>query len=112
MSLDNVLAVAAAAHGDLILVLFGVSLSIPIVIWGSGLLALLMGRYSWIVSVGAAILGWVAGEMLVKDPIVHGWIEPWVFALRWVVPAILAVAVLGVGHFVAARPAAAARGRK
>ncbi len=112
MSLDNVLAVAAAAHGDLLLVLFGVSLSIPIVIWGSGLLALLMGRYPWIVSVGAAILGWVAGEMLVKDTIVHGWIEPWVFALRWVVPAILAVAVLGVGHFVAARPASAARARK
>src|SRR3990172_5545390 len=94
MSLDNVLAVAGAAHGDLGLVAFGIGLSIPIVIWGSGLLAWLMGRYEWIVSLGAAILGWVGGEMLVKDPIVHGWIEPWVFALRWLLPAVLAVAVV------------------
>ena len=111
MSLDNVLAVAAAAHGDLILVLFGISLSIPIVIWGSGLLAMLMGRYPWIVSFGAGILGWVAGEMLVKDRIVHGWIEPRVDVVRWVLPAVLALGVLGVGRFLATRPASAARSR-
>ena len=61
MSLDNVLAVAAAARGDLILVVFGISLSIPIVIWGSGLLARLMNRFQWIVWLGGGILGWVAG---------------------------------------------------
>ncbi|MEK7362931.1 MAG: TerC family protein, partial [candidate division NC10 bacterium] len=57
MSLDNVLAVAGAAHGDLVLVAFGIGLSIPIVIWGSGLLARLMNRFQWIVWLGGGVLG-------------------------------------------------------
>ena len=63
MSLDNVLAVAAAAHGDLFLVTFGIGLSLPIVVWGSSLLAVLMNRFVWIIWVGGGILGYVAGEM-------------------------------------------------
>jgi YjbE family integral membrane protein len=74
MSLDNVLAISGAAHGDMTLVIFGVALSIPIVIWGSGLLARLMARLWWIVDVGAAILGWVAGEMILGDRVVQGWL--------------------------------------
>jgi YjbE family integral membrane protein len=76
MSLDNVLGVAGAAHGDFLLVAMGIGLSIPIVIWGSGLLAGLMNRFPQIVWLGAGVLGWVAGEMFVKDPIVHSYIEP------------------------------------
>lgn len=67
MSLDNVLAVAAAAHGDMFLVIFGIGLSIPIVIWGSGLLARLMNRSAWIIWVGGGILGYVAVEMILHD---------------------------------------------
>src|SRR5881397_1796461 len=67
MSLDNVLAVAAAAHGNLILVVFGIALSLPIVVWGSGILATLMNRFMWIIWVGGGILGYVAGEMILKD---------------------------------------------
>ena len=74
MSLDNVLAISGAAHGDMVLVVFGVGLSIPLVIWGSGLLARLMVRFWWIVDVGAGILGWVAGEMILGDRVVQGWI--------------------------------------
>ena len=74
MSLDNVLAISGAAHGDMVLVTFGVGLSIPLVIWGSGLLARLMARFWWIVDFGAAILGWVAGEMILADPVVQGWL--------------------------------------
>ncbi len=74
MSLDNVLAISGAAHGDMTLVIFGVALSIPIVIWGSGLLARLMARLWWIVDLGAAILGWVAGEMILGDKVVQGWL--------------------------------------
>jgi YjbE family integral membrane protein len=74
MSLDNVLAISGAAHGDMTLVIFGVALSIPIVIWGSGLLARLMARLWWIVDLGAGILGWVAGEMIVGDRVVQGWL--------------------------------------
>lgn len=104
MSLDNVLAVAAAAHGDFMLVVFGVGLSIPIVIWGSGLLARLMGRFKWIVDVGAGILGWVGGEMMLKDEILRGWIGPGrADALHWVLPAALGILVVVVGRLLARR---------
>src|SRR5262245_30527030 len=53
MSLDNVLAVAAAAHGDLLLVVFGITLSLPLVVWGSGVLARMMNRWPWIIWIGA-----------------------------------------------------------
>ncbi|HYB41972.1 MAG TPA: YjbE family putative metal transport protein, partial [Candidatus Methylomirabilis sp.] len=56
MSLDNVLAVAAAAHGDLVLVLFGIGLSLPLVVWGSGVLARLMTSHAWIIWVGGGVL--------------------------------------------------------
>src|SRR2546428_4254618 len=74
MSLDNVLAVAAAAHGNLILVVFGIALSLPIVVWGSGLLATLMNRFAWIIWFGGGILGYVAGEMILKDTSLARWI--------------------------------------
>jgi YjbE family integral membrane protein len=75
MSLDNVLAVAAAAHGDLRLVIFGIALSLPIVVWGSGILATLMNRFVWVIWVGGGILGYVAGEMILKDQGLAGWID-------------------------------------
>jgi YjbE family integral membrane protein len=67
MSLDNVIGIAGAAEGNLWLVIFGISLSIPIVVWGSGILAVLMNRYAWIILVAAGILGEVAGKMMVHD---------------------------------------------
>ncbi|OGL03572.1 MAG: hypothetical protein A3J45_08965, partial [Candidatus Rokubacteria bacterium RIFCSPHIGHO2_02_FULL_69_13] len=103
MSLDNVLAVAGAAHGDLVLVAFGIGLSIPIVIWGSGLLARLMNRFQWIVWLGGGVLGWVAGEMIVKDKIVHGWIGPWAGVLHYVVSAVLGVGLTLLGWWLARR---------
>ena len=74
MSLDNVLAVAAAAHGDMLLVIFGIGLSIPIVIWGSGLLARLMNRFAWIIWVGGGILGYFAVQMILHDKALAEWI--------------------------------------
>jgi YjbE family integral membrane protein len=90
MSLDNVLAVAAAAHGDMTLVVFGIALSIPIVVWGSGLLATLMNRFIWIIWIGGAILGYVAGEMILKDK-GFGWIDHSSPVVGWlpVVPAVI-----------------------
>jgi YjbE family integral membrane protein len=67
MSLDNVIGVAGAAEGDMRLVVFGIGLSIPIVVWGSGVLARLMNRYSWIILVAGGILGEVAGKMMLHD---------------------------------------------
>jgi YjbE family integral membrane protein len=74
MSLDNVLAVAAAAHGDFALVAFGIALSLPIVVWGSGLLARLMAHHAWIIWIGGGVLGYVAGEMMTEDPLVRAWL--------------------------------------
>lgn len=74
MSLDNVLAVAAAAHGDFVLVAFGIALSLPLVVWGSGVLSRLMARHAWIIWLGGGILGYVAGEMITDDPIVRRWL--------------------------------------
>ena len=68
MSLDNVIAIAGAAKGDLKLVVFGLLLSIPLVVWGSGLLAKMMNRFRWIIWLGGGVLGYVAGEMILKDP--------------------------------------------
>jgi YjbE family integral membrane protein len=102
MSLDNVLAVAAAAHGDLILVTFGIALSLPLVIWGSGILATLMNRHAWIVWLGGGILGYVAGEMILKDHIVVGWIgERLARTLRFIVPVVLGGAITGLGWWLA-----------
>src|SRR5437867_4565514 len=76
MSLDNVLAVAAAAHGDLRLVVFGIALSLPIVVWGSGLLATLMNRFVWVIWLGGGVLGYVAGEMILKDKGLARYLDP------------------------------------
>ncbi len=67
MSLDNVLSVAGAAHGDMKLVVFGIGLSIPIVVWLSAVLSMLMSRYPWIVWLAAGVLGEVAGKMILDD---------------------------------------------
>jgi len=68
MSLDNVIAVAAAAHGSLLLVAFGILVSIPIVVWGSQLVLKLMDRYPIVITAGGALLGWIGGGMIVSDP--------------------------------------------
>jgi len=96
MSLDNVLAVAAAAHGDLTLVVFGIALSLPIVVWGSGMLTTLMNRFVWIIWLGGGILGYVAADMILKDRSLARWIDPSVpgLALVPLVPAAIIV-VLG-----------------
>jgi YjbE family integral membrane protein len=96
MSLDNVLAVAAVAHGDLVLVVFGIGLSLPLVVWGSGLLAWLMNRFTWIIWLGGGILGYVAGEMILKDRGLERWIGPppsWLEAA----PVALALVIAGIG---------------
>ena len=102
MSLDNVLAVAAAAHGDFFLVALGITLSLPLVVWGSGLLAWLMGHWPWIVWLGAGILGWVSGEMMLREPFVANWLKD--AALDWihvVVNAVLALALTFSGWWFA-----------
>ena len=68
MSLDNVIAVAGAANGSMLLVVFGILVSIPIVVWGSQLVLKLMDRYPVVITAGGALLGWIGGGMMVSDP--------------------------------------------
>jgi predicted tellurium resistance membrane protein TerC len=75
MSLDNVIAVAAAAKGSILLLVLGLAISIPLVIFGATMLMKLMERYPVIVTIGAALIGYVSGEMPVTDPMVVHWFE-------------------------------------
>ncbi len=75
MSLDNVIGVAAAAKGDTTLLVIGLAISIPLVIFGATLLMKVMERWPVIITIGAGLLGWVAGEMLVTDPVWKTWID-------------------------------------
>jgi YjbE family integral membrane protein len=71
MGLDNVLAVAGAAHGSFTLVVLGLLISIPIVIWGSTLILVWVERYPWIVQVGVAVLAWTAAKMIIDEPLMR-----------------------------------------
>jgi len=73
MSLDNVLAVAAAAQGNTPLLVIGLAVSIPLIVFGSTLILKVMERFPAIIVAGAALLGWLAGEMMLGDPALHAW---------------------------------------
>ena len=74
MSLDNVVALVGVSGGNLALLVFGLALTIPLIIWGSTFLSALLDRWRWLVYVGAGILVYVAVEMLFEDRVVHGFI--------------------------------------
>src|SRR2546426_410773 len=74
MSLDNVIAVAAAAGGSILLLILGLAISIPLVIFGATLLLKLMERFPVIITIGGAVIGWGAGGMLVTAPALEGWL--------------------------------------
>ena len=108
MSLDNVIAVAAAAGGSTTLLILGLGISIPLVIVGSTLLLHLMERFPVIITIGGALIGFVAGEMVVTDPALSGWLsglgvqftadgKPWVGGASLA----LVAGVLGAGAVVA-----------
>ncbi|MEK6591952.1 MAG: TerC family protein [Pseudomonadota bacterium] len=105
MSLDNVIAVAAAAKDSLTLLILGLGISIPLVIFGSTLLLKLMDRWPIIITIGAALLGWVAGEMAVSDPLLKEWVDANASWLHWAAPAVGAVFVVALGKWIAARAA-------
>lgn len=102
MSLDNVLAVAATSKGNFALLLFGLGLSIPFVIFTSTLLSRLMDRFPIIVWIGAAILGRVGAEMIITDPVVHGTLHP-SQAVEIGAQIVGALVVVGVGKYLARR---------
>ena len=104
MSLDNVIGVAAAAKGNVPLLVFGLVISIPLIIFGSQIILKLMGRFPIIITAGAALLGWVAGEMALTDPSVTGWMESHHF-MHNVLPPTGAILVVALGLWLAKRAA-------
>src|SRR5690606_25271511 len=119
MSVDNVIAVAAAAGGSLVLLFLGLAISIPIVIFASTALIKVMERWPVIITIGAALIGYVAGEMAISDPAISGWEESIVemvhqqFGISGFHPGVVfgilgAVIVVLVGKFFARRKEATA----
>ena len=96
MSLDNVIAVAAAAKGSMVLLILGLAISIPLVIFGSTLMIRLMERFPVIVTLGAALIGWVGGETMISDNVIKPLIED-MHWLHYAGPAAGAAFVLLVG---------------
>jgi YjbE family integral membrane protein len=75
MSLDNVLAIVGVARDDTVLALLGLAISIPLIVVGASLITTLINRFPILIWIGAGLLGWVAGEMLVDDPVVLNWLN-------------------------------------
>ena len=103
MSLDNVIAVAAAAGGHWGLMIVGLAISIPIVIFGATLLVHLMERFPIIITIGAALIGWVAGEMAWEDKAIEAFTNPYPEAMKYAAAAVGAVLVVGIGNWIAKR---------
>ena len=107
MSLDNVIGIAAAAKGSVLLLVLGLLISIPLIVWGSTLILKLLHRYPFIVTLGGALLGWVAGDVLIADPVfADGIVQqlPW---LHYAAPIAGMLGVVIVGRWLAARTLAA-----
>jgi len=103
MSTDNVIAVAAAAGGDWLLMAIGLAISIPLVIFGATLLVGLMQRWPVIITVGAGLLGFVAGEMAWEDPAITSFTMSCPVAARYVAALACAAFVVGLGRSLAAQ---------
>lgn len=107
MSLDNMLAVAGASKGNMFLLLFGLGFSIPLVVGTSALLSMLMDKYPIIIYIGAAVLGKVAGEMMITDALIQRTFQPPHY-LVYVAEVTFAVGVIVVGKFLLKRKKARA----
>ncbi len=103
MSLDNVVAVAAAARDSVFLLIFGLALSIPLMVWASQLILRLMDRFPVIILGGGALLGWIAMSMAIADPVIKPALEPYRQWLYWLAPILGAVTVVVVGKLAARR---------
>jgi len=92
MGMDNVLAIAGAAKGHMVLVVIGLAISVPLVVWGSSLILRLIERFPVIIYIGAGAIAWTAARMIAHD---H-WVSPWFDAHGWATYLLDAVLVIGV----------------
>lgn len=105
MSLDNVIAIAAAAKDSVGLVVFGLVVSVPIIVYCSKLVLMMMDRWPIIIVLGAALLGWIAGDMAVTDVTIKDWVVANAAWLKYAAPILGALFVVGVGQFLKQRAA-------
>ncbi len=97
MSLDNVLAMAGAAKGHMWMLVVGLVITVPVILFGSALLMKLMERFPVFVLVGAGLIGWVAGEMIISDPSIKAWIDANAEFMHWGSPVLFTVVVIATG---------------
>jgi YjbE family integral membrane protein len=97
MGVDNVLAIAGASHGNIWLVILGLLISVPIIVWGSKLILMLLDKYPIIIYFGAAVLAYTAGSMITHEPALKGVMmaEPY---LKWLIPVTIIGLVLLIGY--------------
>lgn len=98
MGLDNVIAVAGASHGSFLLVVIGLLISIPIMLWCSTLFIRLVDKFPWIVYIGSGLLAFTAGKMVADDPLVDQWFHEYGF-VKWLMIVIIVVGVMAFGHW-------------
>lgn len=101
MGLDNVLAVAGAAHGDNLMVIIGLAISVPIMVWGSTVILKLTERFPIVITLGAAVLAWTAAKMLVDEPLISAWFNHGV--VKYGFELIMIALVVGLGTWVKKR---------
>jgi YjbE family integral membrane protein len=106
MSLDNVIAIAGAARDSVILVVFGLVVSVPIIVWGSKLVMRLMEKFPVTIFIGAGLLGWIAGGMSTTDAVSREWVNNNAAFLHWVAPAGGALLIVIIGKWLADRTGA------
>jgi YjbE family integral membrane protein len=97
MSIDNVIGVAGAAKGNLPLLVFGLVVSIPLVVVGSQIILKIIERYPWLVVAGGGLLGYIAGEIAVKDAAIEAWVAAHAAWLHWAAPAAGVAVVVAAG---------------
>lgn len=103
MSLDNVIGIAGAAKGDIGLVVFGLLVSVPIIVWGSKFVLKLMTQFPVTIVIGAGLLGWIAGDMSTTDTVTKVWVEDNAAYLHWFAPIVTTLIVIITGKWLAAR---------
>ncbi len=103
MSLDNVVAIAAAAHGSMLLIVLGLLISIPLIVFGSQLVLRVLNRFPLLVVLGGGLLGWIAGEIIFSDPVVHTLLPYDEHLQTRIAKPVLAVLVMALGSLLARR---------
>ncbi|NLC06618.1 MAG: TerC family protein [Syntrophomonadaceae bacterium] len=99
MGIDNVIAIAGAARGSIFMVMFGLAISIPIIVWGSTFILRLMERFPFIIYLGGGVLAWTAGQMIAEDPIILREAGYFIPCFEIIVPVITLILVLSLGYY-------------